>query len=76
MAILFDVPNELPVSLAVFNANGQRVKTLASGTYPVGPRRITWTGEDEFGVRVAPGVYFVRLDTSNWKETKRFVFVR
>jgi hypothetical protein len=74
--IVFDVPNDLPVSLALFNVKGQRVKTLASGSYAAGPRQILWTGNDELGARVAPGVYFARLETSEWNETARVALAR
>lgn len=51
------------VDLAVFDAQGRRVRTLASGPRPAGPASAAWDGTSDAGAPAEPGVYFVRLVT-------------
>ncbi len=48
----------------VFDASGRLVRTLASGPAKAGSYGVVWDGRDERGCRVARGIYFVRLTTS------------
>ena len=50
-----------PVEVAVYDARGRRVRTLASGPRPAGEHAVRWDGRADDGLRSAGGVYFVRL---------------
>lgn len=60
----------------VYDARGARVATLADGVRPAGAHVIAWRGSDDAGHRVAPGVYFVRLDAGARHETRKLVVLR
>lgn len=60
-AIRFELPAAGRVSLAVYDAAGRRVGTLADGDFAAGKYLRSWDGRGDTGVRAAPGVYFVRL---------------
>jgi hypothetical protein len=47
------------VNITVFNASGQRVRTLEQT--PVHGGRVSWDGLSDAGSRVEPGVYFLRV---------------
>jgi hypothetical protein len=49
------------VDLAVFDVQGRRVRQLARGDQTAGRQVATWDGRDEHGLRVASGLYLVRL---------------
>ncbi len=49
------------VDLAIYAADGRRVRRLHAGTLPAGEHRFTWNGRDGRGSTVASGVYLVRL---------------
>jgi hypothetical protein len=49
------------VELDLFSVTGQRVRSLAAGTYDAGEHAIRWDGRDDTGRTVAAGVYFVNL---------------
>jgi len=57
----FTVANEGPAIVAVYNQQGQLVKTLVNKTLPVGSYRVHWDGTDVSGQSVASGVYTCRL---------------
>lgn len=37
---------------------GQEIRTLVNEEKPVGVYEVTWDGKDDYGHRVASGVYF------------------
>ena len=69
--IPFTLDAEAPVSLAVFDALGRRVATLADGPLAAGDHRATF---DASGL--APGPYVVRLEVDGQTVTRRVLFVR
>jgi len=60
-----EIPYLLPRSgearVEIYNALGERVRTLASGTHSAGQHRAVWDGRNGLGEKSASGVYLVRL---------------
>ena len=75
-AIEFSLPAQSPVELTVFDALGQRVRTLLSGTLPAGPHRIEWDGQGPAAGHAASGVYFYRLQSNAGAQTRKMVLLR
>ncbi len=50
------------VNLRVLDVSGRSVRTLVSKGQMSGTYSVTWNGLDDFGRRVAPGVYFATLE--------------
>ena len=49
------------VHLAIYNVQGQRVRTLVDASLDAGVHRTRWDGRDERDRSVAAGLYFVRF---------------
>ena len=75
-AIGFDLPKSDFVMLKVYNAGGRLVKTVVHDMYPAGTYSVGWGGEDEMGRRVGPGIYFVRIETRDFIDTKKILLVQ
>ena len=60
--IRFSLPSGGEASLTVYNAFGQRVRTLADGRHRPGRYVVEWDGADESGRAVASGIYHYRLE--------------
>jgi hypothetical protein len=60
--IPFVIDVSQPVTLAVYDVAGHRVRTLVYQTMPVGHHFADWDGRDENGRAVTSGVYFARLE--------------
>jgi aminopeptidase N len=63
------------VNLAVFDAAGKKVRTLASGPSDPGSHHATWDGRSDAGTRVAPGIYFCRLNGPSVNEQIKLVLL-
>jgi hypothetical protein len=74
--ISFGMPREGRVSLVVYGLRGERIRTLADGTWSAGAHTITWDGRDDAGHPMRPGTYFVRLEGLGQSSSQRFVKVQ
>ncbi|MDH3215372.1 MAG: T9SS type A sorting domain-containing protein, partial [Candidatus Krumholzibacteria bacterium] len=76
--IRYGIRRPAHVSLRIYNAAGQLVKTLVDGMQI--PRAegfaVEWDGHSDSGVSVASGVYFYRLVTSDFVQTKKMVLLK
>ncbi len=59
--ITYALSRTAPVELAVYDAQGRRVRTLTTGMRPAGEHALRWDGRTDEGMRSAGGVYFLRL---------------
>lgn len=69
--ILLNVANTGNYSLAIYDANGNLVKTLANGLLNAGSHEFTFNADE-----VADGTYYCRLEGENVSSTKMIVVVR
>ncbi len=55
------VNDSFQVELAVLNSFGQRVRSVAKGTYPSGRYIVNWNGNSDDNEKAAAGLYYYRL---------------
>jgi hypothetical protein len=76
-AIAFDVPPGAGrVTVAVYDVTGRLVRTLADGAIAPGYRRVTWDGRNGRGQMVASGVYFYRMVSRTFTQTRKMVLLK
>jgi hypothetical protein len=64
------------VSLKVYDLTGRLIRTLVDEPQEPGYYKVSWDGEDDSGKRIAPGVYFYKLITGEYRFTKKMVILR
>jgi len=69
--ISFSLPVASQVTLDVYNVMGQKVATVADGFYEAGVHACTWDGRN-----VASGVYFYRIKTPEYVETRKMMLLK
>lgn len=75
--IEFTLPRSQPVTLEIFNLNGQHIKTLINHRgLSAGDHRIQWDGKDQFGKPVSSGMYYYRVKAGKFNQTKTMMLVR
>ena len=74
--IRFDVPNSNRIKLNIFNMLGQKIKIFNMQNVPAGSHTIVWDSTDEFGEKVAAGVYLYQLETEEFVETKKMILLK
>ena len=74
--IQFDLPRTSHVSLAVYDLAGRRVRTLVNEVRPAAMHTVVWDGGDDAGRRVASGVYYYRLVSDEFTDTRKMLLVK
>jgi hypothetical protein len=74
--ITFGLPRAGQVRLAVYNLLGQRVATLMDGFKPAGWHEVSWNGRNDEGSAVSSGVYFYRLETDEFIQSRKMLLIK
>jgi hypothetical protein len=74
--ITFQCPRRTDVNIYISNINGQRARTLVTGTFDTGTHSITWDGRDDYGRLLPSGIYFFTFETTYYKQTNRMLFMK
>ena len=69
--IEFALPEASNVNLAIYNVMGQRVAVLADGYMDAGVHNVTWEADG-----FATGMYFYRLTTDSFTQTRKMLLVK
>jgi len=64
------------VTLSIYNTKGQVVRNLFSG-YPIRHNvSLIWDGRDDNGVVVSSGIYFYRLHSPSFDQTRKMILIK
>ena len=74
--IRYAIPQTGQVRLEIYNAAGQRVRTLVDAAQAPGHYEATWDGRNEAGYTVASGIYVYRLAAQGFSQTRKMVLVK
>lgn len=76
--IEFSIPPDLsgPVTLRVFDVQGQPVRTLIDGKLRPGTYTQSWNGADDTHRHARSGIYFYSLTGANFQQTKKLVLMK
>jgi hypothetical protein len=74
--IRFELSTPANVTLRIYDVTGRLIRTLVEGNVPVGPYAVEWDGKNVAGVPASSGVYFYRLTTSRFQETRKMVLLK
>jgi hypothetical protein len=64
------------ISIQIFNKLGQQVVELYRGQQTIGYHEIKWDGENGSGVKVASGIYFVRLTAPGFTKSIKITHIK
>jgi hypothetical protein len=73
MIISFAIPRQAHVALNIYSVGGALVKVLCSSLFAPARYSVTWDGRDWRGRRVAPGVYYCRMQAAGFLATRKLV---
>jgi hypothetical protein len=72
----FGLPRAAEVKLEVFDLQGRKVRTLATGLQTAGWHDASWNGRMDGGARSGAGLYFVRFRTEGREFRQRLIWLR
>jgi len=64
------------VTLDIYNIKGQKVKQLVNEKLGAGTHQVVWNGKDENDKSISSGIYFYKMDTGNYSQTKKMILMK
>jgi parallel beta helix pectate lyase-like protein/flagellar hook capping protein FlgD len=73
--IEFNIIQPSTVHLLIYSSTGQLVRELVNGSYLTGKYTVRWNATNNFGVKVAAGMYHYQLISAGKSETKKMLYL-
>lgn len=64
------------IEISIHNVVGQRITTLKHGFVQAGQKTSYWSGLDDNGEKVVPGIYIIRFKSGKITQTQKILFIR
>jgi len=74
--ISFQLVKDENVSLKIFDVEGRLIRTLAQGTMSKGTHELTWDARDENGSMVHAGIYFLKIQSTDFSQTEKLIVTK
>jgi hypothetical protein len=74
--IRFEVARTGRVRLAVYDVSGRRVALIEDDVREAGRHRTVWRGRDDAGRPLPSGAYYLRLETSTRRDTRKIMLLK
>ncbi len=62
--------------IVIYNVKGQKIKTLFDEKMEPGYHSVTWDGKNDNGNPVASGIYFYKMKTGKYTNTKKMILLK
>ncbi len=72
----YDLPENLHVSLKIFDITGRHIRTLMETDQHAGYKKVDWDGKDDTGKPVSAGVYLYSVEMGGFSSTKKMVLLK
>jgi len=74
--IRYDLPENGPVSIIIYDLMGREIKTLVKQVSAPGRYSVNWNGTNLWGKQIASGMYFYRMETPGFQSVKKLIFLK
>jgi len=74
--INFDLPTAAQVEVNIFNATGQKIRTLINSSKSAGSHQVEWDSRNDAGQKVTSGVYLYQLKTNNYTKVMKMILAK
>ncbi len=74
--IAFKLPVKSDVKLYIYNALGQKIRTLVNKAMAPGSYKVVWDAKNDSGRKVASGLYFYELRAKNFRQVHKMILMK
>ena len=74
--LAFSVPQQSQVTIQIFDVLGRPVKELVDQTYQAGQYSVDWQGMDAEGRAVGSGIYWIRMRSGTFEQSRRILLLK
>lgn len=76
LSIRYGLAQAANVTISVYNAKGQFVRTLVSKQQPANTYTLVWDGKDSMGNQVSSGTYIIRMNAGSYSGITKAVMIK
>jgi hypothetical protein len=74
--IEYFLPEDLYITITVYDLKGNKVSSLYSGNNNMGNYRVVWNGKNDIGQSVPGGIYLYKLEAETFSQTKKMILLK
>lgn len=74
--IEYELPHPASLRLEIVDIAGRVVRVLREGPAPAGPGSVRWDGRDGNGQLSSSGIYFLRLQSEDYGESRKIALIK
>ena len=74
--ISYDLPENIMVSINIFDLMGRKVRTLVNSKQAIGSKNIQWNATNENGQPVPAGMYIYTIQAGEFRQTRKMVLLK
>jgi hypothetical protein len=74
--IKFSVPSTSIINISVYNILGERIRTLLNREFTTGSFEVVWNGKNNNNIRMASGIYFIRMEAENFLQSIKAILIK
>ncbi|MBT5420051.1 MAG: T9SS type A sorting domain-containing protein [Candidatus Cloacimonetes bacterium] len=74
--ISFDLRDDAKVVLEIYNLKGRKVKQLVNSSISSGHHSVVWNGKDDNNKTVSSGIYFYKIEATDFQATKKMLLLK
>jgi len=75
-SIQYFIPEQMDVSISIYNLKGNEIYTLGQETRSSGNHSITWNGQNKSGIPVSSGIYLYRVRIGGYQKIKKMTLLK
>ena len=64
------------INITIYDIIGNVIKTMENSYYEIGPKSIQWNGMNDHGKEVSAGIYFFKLQSHNFIQSTKLIFLK
>ena len=74
--IHYNLPDVVKVKIDIYDIRGRKVRSLLNQFQEPGFKSIQWNASNDLGEKVSSGMYFYRIETQDFKQTKKMILLK
>ena len=75
-SIKYDLPEDAPVSLMIYDITGREIRHLVNETQNAGFKAIMWDGTNNYGHQVGTGMYLYQIKAGSFVQTRKMILMK
>ncbi len=74
--LIYELHTDAKVNIMIYDILGNQIKTLINNVQNRGHKSIQWNASNNHGQKVETGIYFYKIQTDDYQQVKKIIFLK